>query len=163
MWVLALVRGGTEFSVRDALRVESFLPYTVEKVISHARVRGRAVHKSVWTKVPRWPRYIFVEAKNLSLTLKTKGVLALVRSADNEPSVLPNKVMDTLRLGCAPDGKVLRSSSLHSFGVGDLLRFVSSSNFALVLSNEDSGDLNLLVNGHLKVRAHYTELAPAIV
>ncbi len=166
MWNLALVKGGTEFSVRDSLvasGAEVFLPYTREKMVvlaksapTYACPRPRAVYKSVWAEIPRWPRYLFAKGEDL------KGV-ALVRSADNEPALLPQHFIDTLRKECAPDGRVLRTSSLHSFSVGDLLRFVGRIGFeeklAEVLSIEETGNLNVLVDGHVKVRVDYKELA----
>ena len=169
MWSLAVVKGGTEFLVRDALITEDlrvFLPYTVEKQIATTYAGGRAVHKATWVEVPRWPRYIFAEAKNSVTLLSVKGVLNLVRSAEGKPSQLPNRLMDILRSGCSADGRVIRASELHSFGVGDLLKFVANSSFASrsaeVLSIEDSGHLVVSVDDHLKVRAHYTELTSAI-
>ena len=152
MWSLAITRGGTEFSVRDELclaGLETFLPYTVEKLIT---TRGR-ISKATWTAVPRWPRYLFV---NTSALPKTRLAAALVRSSDGNPAQLTQRAMDTLKADCDAQGRVIRP---HSFSVGDLLRFVDRS--SLVTSVRDNGDLDLLVDGHIKVTAHYSELAHA--
>lgn len=176
MWAVAVTKLNSEFAVRDQLSLDTFLPYTYEKRVQSvmpprttSTPRPRVQHVVTKIKVARWPGYLFAKIRrsdDLNTLQTTKGVLALVRSGEGEPSALYDNVMSTLRKDCAPDGLVLKQSELHSFEIDDLLRFVASSNLAgrtaQVISIEDNGSLRLLVEGSVKATAHYTELTSVI-
>lgn len=179
MWSLAVTRSANEFSVRDQLcsaGLQVFLPYIREKHIvsvtppkTTATPRPRVRHEVMWRNVARWPGYIFAKIQrneDLNTLLYTRGVLTIVRTGEAEPATLSDHTMDTLRIGCAVDGQVLKLSELHGFEIGDLLRFVKKSSLAgrssKVLSVEDNGDLRVLIDGRLKATVHYTELTSDI-
>jgi len=179
MWALAVTRGACEFFVRDQLHcagLSVFLPYTREKRVitvtpprTTSTPRPRAQHVVSWINVALWPGYIFAQVRrseDLNTLSSARGVSTLVKNGEGEPSTLTEQVMDILRKDCAPDGQVLKTSSLHGYKVGDLLRFVAKSNLAghtgVVQSIEDNGDLRLLVDAQYKVTAHYSELTSAI-
>lgn len=175
MWALAVTKLTQEFFVSSQLtsaQLDFFLPYTYEKRVitvtpprTTSNPRPRTQHVATRIKVARWPGYIFTKiqsSEDLSTLLSVKGILALVRNGEGEPSVLYDYAMNTLRKGCAPDGLVLKQSELHSFEIGDLLRFVASSNLSgrvgKVLSIHDNGTLRLLVDNGVRASVHFSEL-----
>ena len=179
MWALAVTNGAAEFQVRDRLRAEAlnvFLPYSREKQITSvmpprttSTPRPRVRHAVAWKNVARWPGYLFAEVLSdvdLNTVRGVRGVLTLVRGAEGMPALLTDSAMVAIRSGCAEDGRVLKTSELHGFSVGDMLRFVTKSNFAsrdaLVQSIDENGMVRVLVEGRLKATVHYSELTSAI-
>lgn len=166
MWTLAVTIGATEFSVAERLRLlglEVFCPYTVEKARVKLPGRGRATYKATEIQVPLWSRYLFVKTENLILVRATRDVNYLVKDGEGSPALLAEEAMLAIMRGCDASGQVVNRSKLHSFSVGDLLRFVGRSSFAgqhaRVISVEDNGALRVLVNDHLKVSVDFKDLA----
>lgn len=169
MWALAVVNTGAEFAVRDRLLLNTFLPYTQEKVVKRitpprtiSTPRPRVRHVATLTKIARWPGYLFAEVRSnedLSTLVKTRDVLTLVKNGEGEPALLGQGVMTEMRKGCLPCGLVTKA---WRFEVGDLLRFVARSSFAgqsaEVLNIDDNGNVRVLVNGALKATVHHSEL-----
>lgn len=161
MWSVAVTKSEMEFSASSALRVEgleTFLPYVRERV--RVPSRGRAVFKVA--EKPRWPRYLFVRTPNDEATSKVLGnreVRGLV-SFGNGPAMVADHIIERLRAGCAPDGRLVKNSSLYN--VGDILRFISPSPFEGrqgAVARLDDESVGLLVSGRL-VTTRYNEVAP---
>jgi len=166
MWALAVVSGATEFQVATRLRLantEVFLPYTVEKQKTLIRARGRALYKVTKIQVARWPRYLFCKNEDLGKITADRDISYLVKGAEGLPALVSDEAMNRIRRGCDASGLVVRPSELHGFSVGDLLRFVASSNLAghaaRVLSIGDNGTLRVLVDNTLKATVDCKDLA----
>lgn len=153
MWSVAITTPKCEFDAAQDLGaqgVETFLPYTIEKARVRLPVRGRAVYKVQTLQKPRWSGYLFVSQR-----LESRFIRRLV-SFGGEPAHVSDKVMDTLRRGCLPCGRIV-----HHFVVGDILRLIAPSPLAGrsgVVLRLDDNSVVLSVGAH-SVASPYAEVA----
>lgn len=158
MWSVAITTPKCEFDAAQDLGaqgVETFLPYTVEKTRVRLPVRGRAVYKVQTLQKPRWPGYLFTRSVD---RIDSRFVRRLV-SFGGEPAHVSDKVMDTLRRGCLPCGRIVYQASLYA--VGDILRLIAPSPLAGrsgVVLRLDDNSVVLSVGAH-SVASPYAEVA----
>jgi hypothetical protein len=152
MWTLAVTRGATELQVSERLRsqgTEVFCPYTRQRTRVVVKRYPRTVFKAVVTEEAYWPRYLFANAPSVV----DKDVRGTV------PGRVTPATIAQLKLMCLPCGRVVRTSALHDYSIGDVLRFVEPSLLGeAIVTDVDDETLWVLVAGKLPARAHYSAL-----